>query len=107
MVAFGRPSARLKQARVKAKRVDILISDLGDSEGKLHPKTGLIPKEGLVWQPTKYRSYRTCVTVRPAGSAKSCKPKANPATKMLLRLTVQRNEPVRYKRLWNDEMAEC
>ncbi|MED6198912.1 hypothetical protein PIB30_071059, partial [Stylosanthes scabra] len=31
------------------------------------------------------------------GSAKSCRPKANPATKMLLRLTVQRNEPVNAK----------
>ncbi|MED6146541.1 hypothetical protein PIB30_035335 [Stylosanthes scabra] len=30
---------------------------------------------------------------RSVGSAKSCRPKSNPATKMLLRLTVQRNEP--------------
>ncbi|MED6123541.1 hypothetical protein PIB30_050112, partial [Stylosanthes scabra] len=42
--------------------------------------TSLIPRNGLEWQPTKYRSYRTCVTVRPVGSAKSCRPKANPAT---------------------------
>ncbi|MED6202688.1 hypothetical protein PIB30_108071, partial [Stylosanthes scabra] len=34
---------------------------------------------------------------RPVGSAKSCRPKANPATKMLLRLTVQRNESVNAK----------
>ncbi|MED6207986.1 hypothetical protein PIB30_040760 [Stylosanthes scabra] len=51
--------------------------------------------EGLVRQPTKYRFYRTWVTVKPVDSAKSCRPKANPATKMLLRPTVQRSDPVR------------
>ncbi|MED6153271.1 hypothetical protein PIB30_100297, partial [Stylosanthes scabra] len=51
--------------------------------------------EGLVRQPTKHRFYQAWVTVKPVGSAKSCRPKANPATKMLLRLTVQKNEPVR------------
>ncbi|MED6172050.1 hypothetical protein PIB30_046556 [Stylosanthes scabra] len=51
--------------------------------------------EGLVRQPTKHRFYRAWVTVKPVGSAKSCRPKANPATNMLLRPTVQRNEPVR------------
>ncbi|MED6109926.1 hypothetical protein PIB30_038102 [Stylosanthes scabra] len=50
--------------------------------------------EGLVRQPTKYRFYRAWVTVKPVGSAKSCRPKANSATKMLLRPTVQRNEPL-------------
>ncbi|MED6219057.1 hypothetical protein PIB30_032423 [Stylosanthes scabra] len=30
--------------------------------------TGLTPWNGLEWQPTKYWSYRTCVTVRPMGS---------------------------------------
>ncbi|MED6183628.1 hypothetical protein PIB30_039468 [Stylosanthes scabra] len=51
--------------------------------------------QGLVRQPTKYRFYRTWVTVKPVDSAKSCRPKANSATKMLLRPTVQKNEPVR------------
>ncbi|MED6180186.1 hypothetical protein PIB30_008044, partial [Stylosanthes scabra] len=32
---------------------------------------------GLVWQPTKYRFYRSWVTVKPVGSAKSCRSKAN------------------------------
>ncbi|MED6189620.1 hypothetical protein PIB30_097793, partial [Stylosanthes scabra] len=49
----------------------------------------------LVRQPTKHRFYRAWVTVKPVGSAKSCRPKANPATKMLLWPTVQRKEPVR------------
>ncbi|MED6221523.1 hypothetical protein PIB30_055619 [Stylosanthes scabra] len=51
--------------------------------------------EGLVRQPTKHRFYRAWVTVKPVGSAKSCRPKANLATKMLLRPTVQRNERLR------------
>ncbi|MED6213654.1 hypothetical protein PIB30_095351 [Stylosanthes scabra] len=51
--------------------------------------------EGLVRQPTKHQFYRAWVTVKPVGSAKSRRPKANPATKMLPRPTVQRNEPVR------------
>ncbi|MED6164605.1 hypothetical protein PIB30_091772 [Stylosanthes scabra] len=49
--------------------------------------------EGLVRQLTKYRFYRAWATVKPVGSAKPCRSKANPATKMLLRPTVQRNEP--------------
>ncbi|MED6160179.1 hypothetical protein PIB30_048908 [Stylosanthes scabra] len=49
--------------------------------------------EGLVRQPTKHRFYRAWVTIKPVGSVKSCRPKANQATKMLLRPTVQRNEP--------------
>ncbi|MED6175757.1 hypothetical protein PIB30_081360 [Stylosanthes scabra] len=51
--------------------------------------------EGLVRQLTKHRFYRAWITVKPVGSTKSCRPKANPATKMLLRPTVQRNEPDR------------
>ncbi|MED6113539.1 hypothetical protein PIB30_071717, partial [Stylosanthes scabra] len=63
--------------------------------GMVHGSEPVDPLEGLVRQPTKHRFYRAWVTVKPVGSAKSCRPKANPATKMLLRPTVQRNEPVR------------
>ncbi|MED6158134.1 hypothetical protein PIB30_029931 [Stylosanthes scabra] len=61
--------------------------------GMVHDSESVDPLRRIGDATDQHRFYRAWVTIKPVGSAESCRPKANSATKMLLRLTVQRNEP--------------
>ncbi|MED6188049.1 hypothetical protein PIB30_082303 [Stylosanthes scabra] len=67
-----------------------------------------VPLKWIGLAPTNYRFYRTWVKVRPVGSTKSCRPKANPTTSAI-RLTVQERtgECLRYVRVNANARAGC
>ncbi|MED6182098.1 hypothetical protein PIB30_025477 [Stylosanthes scabra] len=84
----------------RSNRVPFLGTDYGISR--------FVPLKWIGLALTKYRFYRTWVTVRPVGSTKSCRPKANPATSDI-RLTVQERtrKKARYLKALNDPPVDA